>query len=121
MICTSTSGITISSSERPNIVRGASRLSQPLRRRPAGAVPLATSPASTSAAAAASVGLERIAGAANRMEIAWEARVVLDLPAQPHHLHVDVAHIAAEMGRLRQLLARDRLAGALCQAAEEAG
>src|SRR2546423_1411920 len=114
MICTSTSGITISSSERPNIVCGSSRFNR-LRWRmstSAGASPGGSSPngaiwgalrgplwATIAAGAAASLGLERIAGAAHGLQVARIARVGFDLAAQPGHLHIDIADVAAELRR----------------------
>src|SRR5438067_12110088 len=121
MIWTSTSGTTISSSERPNIVCGNSRLIQLRWRisRFSGAQPAASGMISGAAGLVASatatviVSLEPkgITGAAHRLQIAWVARVGLDLAAQPGHLHVDIADIAAELHRLRQVLARHRLPG----------
>src|SRR5216683_5684717 len=115
MICTSTSGITIKSSERPNIVCGSSRLIRLRWRmsRSAGASPGASPPnGAIGASAAASLGLERIAGAPHGLQVAGIARIELDLAAQPRHLHIDIADVAAELRRLRQILARYRLAGA---------
>src|ERR1051326_873520 len=98
MIWTSTSGITISSSERPNIVRGSTFLIQPRRAARTGAAGASASSApSSKAVAAASVGFEDISGAAHGVEIARITRVALDLAAQPHHLDIDVADIAAEL------------------------
>src|SRR5207247_5490562 len=124
MICTSTSGITISSSERPNMLCGSSRLSQPRWRisKPSNAGAAASSAGSAgSATTAPSLGLEDIAGAAHGLQVARIARVALDLAAQPGHLHVDIADVAAERRRLRQLLARYRLAGPRCQSREQSG
>src|SRR6266851_6220768 len=123
MICTRTSGSTISSSERPNIVCGSNRLMRLRWRmsRSAGVSPGAPRAANAAAAAAASLGLERIAGAAHGLQVAGIARVGLDLGAQPGHLHIDVADVAAELRRLRQVLARYRLAGARREAGEEPG
>src|SRR5215468_10608753 len=100
--------ITISS-ERPNIVRGNSRLIQPSgckARSLAGPFvgPAADAPRSSAGAnplRAAAIGSrsirsERIAGAAHRLQIARESRVALDLAAQPRHLNIDVADVAAE-------------------------
>src|SRR6266851_5653869 len=126
MICTNTSGSTINNSERPNIVCGSNRLIRPRWRmsRSAGASPGGlplNGPRGVNAAAvaAASLGLERIAGAAHGLQVAGIARVGLDLAAQPGHLHIDVADVAAELRRLRQVLARHRLAGARREAGEE--
>src|SRR6266851_707567 len=122
MICTSTSGITIKSSERPNIVCGSSRLIRLRWRmsRSAGASPGASPPnGAIGASAAASLGLERIAGAPHGLQVAGIARIELDLAAQPRHLHIDIADVAAELRRLRQILARYRLAGARREAGEE--
>src|SRR5439155_20331384 len=124
MICTRTSGITISSSERPNMLCGSSRLSQPRWRisKPSDAGAAVSSAGSAgSATTAPLLGLEDIAGAAHGLQVAWIARIALDLAAQPGHLHVDIADIAAERRRLRQLLARHRLAGPLRQDRQKAG
>src|SRR5438128_3755987 len=116
MICTRTNGITISSSERPNMLCGNSRLSQPRWRisklSDAGAAG-SSAGAAGSATAAPSLGLEDIAGAAHGLQVTGITRVALDLAAQPGHLHVDIADGAAARRRLRQLLARHRLAGAV--------
>src|SRR5438477_8872812 len=134
MICTSTSGITINSSERPNIVCGSSRFNQLRWRmsRSAGASPGGSAPngaiwgalwgalwATIAAGAAASLRLERIAGAAHGLQVARIARVRFDLAAQPGHLHIDIADVAAELRRLRQVLARYRLAGARREARQQ--
>src|SRR5712691_2176936 len=126
MICTNTSGSTINNSERPNIVCGSNRLIRPRWRmsRSAGASPGGlplNGPRGVNAAAvaAALLGLERIAGAPHGLQVAGIARVGLDLAAQPGHLHVDVADVAAELRRLRQILARYRLAGARREARQE--
>src|SRR6188472_2812672 len=66
-----------------------------------------------------SLWFERIAGAAYGLEIARKARVGFDLAPQPRHLHVDIADIAAELRRLRQVLARHRFAGARRQARQQ--
>src|SRR5579864_5974973 len=103
MSCNSTSGITINSSERPNIVCGNSRLIR-LRWRmssSAGGSPIIGTGAD--AVAAALLGLERIAGAPHGLQVAGIARVGFDLAAQPGHLYVDIAHVAAELRRLRQI------------------
>src|SRR5260370_20400539 len=121
---TRTSGITSNSGERPNMLWGNSRLSQPRWRisRLSGAGPAESSTGSAgSAIAALSLGLEDITGAARGLQVARIARIAFDLAAQPGHLHVDIADIAAERRRLRQLLARHRLAGPLCQDREEPG
>src|SRR5579863_5408763 len=112
MIWSSTSGITIRSSERPNIVCGSNRLIPPRWRmsRASGAKPDGSS---------VSLGLEGIAGAADGLQIARIARVGLDLAAQPGHLHIDVADIAAELRRLRQILARYGVAGPRREAGQE--
>src|SRR2546430_15915337 len=62
-----------------------------------------------------SLGLEDITGATHGLQITGIARIVLDLAAQPRHLHIDIADVAAEGRRLRQLLARHGLAGLLRQ------
>src|SRR5438067_5529253 len=76
----------------------------------------------TAAAAdgAASIGLEDIAGTAHGMQVARKARVELHLAAQPGHLHIDIAGTAAELRRLRQLLARYRPPGLRRQNRQEA-
>src|SRR6266851_4797915 len=122
MICTSTSGITISKSERPNIVCGKSRLIRLRWRisRSAGASPGGSSlDRSAASVTAVSLGLERIAGAAHGLQVAGIARVPFDLAAQPGHLHIDIADAAAELRRLRQILARHRLAGARREARQQ--
>jgi len=53
------------------------------------------------------------------LQIARIARVGLDLAAQPGHLHIHIADIAAELRRLRQILARYRLACPRRQAEQE--
>src|SRR5579862_2510674 len=107
--------ITINS-DRPNIVRGRTRLIQPRgsisRRRQTSAS--ASSGGSieaggAAAAGSASIRLEDIAGSAH------------DLAPQPRHLNIDIAHIAAELRRQRQFLARYRLAGPLRQPDEQRG
>src|SRR6266446_909927 len=125
MICTSTSGSTISSSERPNIVCGSNRLIRLRWRmsRSAGASPggLPLNGPRGANVAAASLGFERIAGAPHGLQVAGIAWVGLDLAAQPGHLHIDVADVAAELRRLRQILARYRLAGVRREAGQEPG
>src|SRR5258708_28837982 len=124
MIWTRTSGITINNSERPNMLWGNSRLSQPRWRisRLSGAGAAGSSTGSAgSATAALSLGLEDIAGAAHGLQVARITRIAFDLAAQPGHLHVDIADIAAERRRLRQLLARHGLTGLLRQARQQAG
>src|SRR5579862_7850032 len=105
--------ITINS-DRPNIVRGRTRLIQPRgsisRRRQTSA-----------SAGSASIRLEDIAGSAHGLQIARIAGVALDLAPQPRHLNIDIAHIAAELRRQRQFLARYRLAGPLRQPDEQRG
>src|SRR5207244_4308668 len=119
MICTSASGITISSSERPNIVCGSIRFIQ-LRCRTTtasaatsggGAIRGAVAAVMSAAMTLASLGLEGIASAADGLQVARVARVGFDLAAQPRHLYVDIADVAAELRRLRQVLARHRLPG----------
>src|SRR6266496_5012361 len=104
MICTKTSGITISSSERPNIVCGSSRLIRLRWRmsRSAGASAggLRLNGSNAAVIAVASLGLEGIAGPPHGLQVAGIARVGLDLAAQPGHLHIDIADVAAELGRL---------------------
>src|SRR5687768_7125117 len=103
MIWTSTSGITINSSERPNIVCGSSRLiglrwwmssvsgSKPGVLPRTGAKSAGASAAKSAAVATMSLGLECIASAPDGLQITGVARVGLDLAAQPGHLHIDVA------------------------------
>src|SRR6266481_5536352 len=93
---------------------------------PLASTPSSTEPGSSSITCAAtavtrsgSVRLESISGAANGLKVAREARIALDLPAQTRHLDIDVAHVPAELRRLGQLLARDRLPGLLRQAGEQ--
>src|SRR5260370_38613439 len=103
---TRTSGITSNSGERPNMLWGNSRLSQPRWRisRLSGAGAAGSSTGSTgSATAALSLGLEDIAGAAHGLQVARLARIAFGLAAQPGHLHVDLADIAAEPRPLRHL------------------
>src|SRR5690348_11958837 len=121
MIWTSTSGITINSSERPNIVCGSNRLIQPRGRmsKSSAASDGGDNKAPDGAGAAASIRLERIAGAAHGLQIARETRVAFDLAAQSRHLHVDGADIAAELAGLRQFFPRYRLARVLREAAQE--
>src|SRR5260221_3700119 len=118
MSCDSTSGRMMMMSERPYSERGNSRLNQrrwPSRRAPA-------RPARGSRARpASSIRLEDIACSPHGLQIAREFRIALDLAAQPRHLHVDRAHIAAELRLLGQRLARYRLAGAPRQCHEERG
>src|SRR6266542_478048 len=124
MIWTRTSGITISSSERPNMPCGSSRFSQPRWRisKPSDAGAAASSAGSAgSTTMPASLGLEDIAGAADGLQVARITRVAFDLAAQPGHLHVDIADIAAERRRLRQFFARHRLAGPRRQSREQSG
>src|SRR5690348_17276825 len=123
MICTSTSGTTISSTERPNMVCGKSRLITLFWR--ISSIPGAR-PGAVSAAAGlgvwssvASLGLKRITGAAHGLQISRISRIGLDLAPQPRHLHIDIADIPAELGGLRQVLARDGLAGMRRQARQE--
>src|SRR5580704_6288709 len=124
MICTRTNGITINSSERPNMPCGNSRLSQPRWRisKLSGAGATGGSAGSAgSATTPPSLGLEDIAGAAHGLQVTRITWIALDLAAQPGHLHVDIADVAAERCGLRQLLPRHRLAGPLCQDREEPG
>src|SRR5271170_7935456 len=77
------------------------------------------SPGGSPASGTASLGFERIAGAPHGLQVAWITRVGLDLAAQPGHLHIDVADIAPELRRLRQILARNRLTRPRRQAEHE--
>src|SRR4051812_8897296 len=120
----------ISSSERPNIDCGSSRFSQFCDRNSSGSgaaisgalVALKAGwsltarcgrigPPRIGSLRAGSLRLEGISGAAHGLQIARIARIGLDLAPQTGHLHIDIAGTAAERGRLRQILARDRLAG----------
>src|SRR4051812_765947 len=94
-----TSGVTMMSSERPNRLRGSARLTR-LRccRAATDAAPGSSAP--RGATAPPSIGLEDIAGTPDRLDVAREFRVHLDLAAQPRHLHVDGTDIAAELGLL---------------------
>src|SRR5690349_2930385 len=117
MICSRINGVTMISSERPNSVRGSIRLSHPGRlagaRRAAGARSYASPEAAgrsvlaAAAAARASIGLEDIAGTAHGLQVAREFRIALDLAPQSCHLHVDRAHVSAELRLLGQDLAGD--------------
>src|SRR5580704_10339523 len=98
--------MTISSRERPNIVFGSIRLIQCRWRISRVSSRVGRMSNDRLLIAASSVRTQRIAGAAHRLQVAWIARIGLDLAAQPVHLHVDVADIAAELRRLRQFLAR---------------
>src|SRR5215472_2699116 len=119
--------MTTISSERPNIVRGSTRLIQRRGRISnsvwgSGSAESTAGPNSRSVAAVIrtpSVRLEGIAGAAHRLQVTREARIALDLAAQPRHLDIDVAHVAAELGRARQLFARYRLASPLGERGEQ--
>src|SRR5918998_1320135 len=100
----------ISSNERPNIDCGSSRFSQFCGRNLSASGAVISPAAPTGSPEAGSLGLEGIAGAAHGLEIAGIARVGLDLAPQTGHLHIDITNTAAERGRLRQILARDRRA-----------
>ena len=90
-------------SDRPNRVRGSRRLCQ--RRSSAELRACATEPpASRVAEPGASIGLEDIADAPHRLQIAREFGISLDLAAEPRHLHVDGAHVAAELRLLGEPL-----------------
>src|SRR5438034_570619 len=82
-------------------------------------VPLAA-PASGNAGRL-SLRLEDITGAANGLQIAGIARIALEFAPQPRHLHIDIPDVAAEPGRLRQLLARHRLPCLLRQDRQDTG
>src|SRR5712671_7654038 len=111
------SGVTMMSSERPNRLRGSARLIR-LRRPAAGRSPieagvaaLGMGPARVGATRSPSIGLEDIACASNRLDVAGEFGIALDLAPQPRHLHVDGAHVAAELRLVGERLARHWLAG----------
>src|SRR5882672_8543376 len=114
------SGVTMMSSERPNRLRGSARLIR-LRccRAAAGAAP--GSAPTSGAAMPPSIGLEDITRPSNRLDVARKFRVGLDLAAQPRHLHVDGADIAAELRLLGERLAGDRLVGTTHQRSQQAG
>src|SRR6266404_5598910 len=125
MIWRRTSGATMMSSERPNRLRGSARLIR-LRRLAAGRSTAklvrmlgGPGPATPGATRSRSIGLEDIAGASNRLDVAGEFWIVLDLAPQPRHLHVDSAHVAAELRLVCERLARHRLAGAAHQRGQE--
>src|SRR5258708_21881368 len=125
MIWRRTSGVTMMSSERPNRLRGSARLIR-LRRLSAGrstaklvVVLGGPGPATPGATRSRSIGLEDIACASNRLDVAGKFRIVLDLAPQPRHLHVDSAHVAAELRLVCERLARHRLAGAAHQRGQE--
>src|SRR5690348_7723713 len=109
MICKRTRGVTMMSRERPKRLRGSARVMRPGR----------LGWAAGSAAAGSSAGLEDIARSSHGLQVAWEARILLDLAPEPRHLHVDGAQIAAELPLLGQRLARDRRAGVLGEAGEQ--
>src|SRR5438034_2596314 len=97
------SGVTIMSSERPNRLRGSARLIR-LRRLAAGrspmivaVAPLGMGPARAGATRSPSIGLEDIAGASNRLDVTGEFGIAFDLAPQSRHLHIDGAHVAAEL------------------------
>src|SRR5437764_11256608 len=118
MTCTKMSGVTMISSERPNRVRGSSRLCQrgsctARRASVSGSAPRRRAPSE------ASIGLEDIADAPNSLQIAREFRVALDLASEPRHLHVDRAHIPAELRLLGEPLAANGRAGAPGERPEE--
>src|ERR1051325_1991407 len=115
--------MTISSSERPNVVCGKRRLAQPRCRisKPSAAAGAVSARGSAGNAGRLSLGLEDITGAANRLQVARIARIALELAPQPRHLHIDITDVAAEPRRLRQLLARYRLPCLLRQDRQEAG
>src|SRR5579864_4010873 len=99
------SGVTMIRSERPNRLRGSRRLCQrgssTARRAVVWLAPsLPTAPG-------ASIGLEDITDASHRLEVAREFRIALDLAPQSGHLHVDRAHVAAELRLLGEPLAAD--------------
>src|SRR5260370_9105364 len=125
MIWRRTSGVTMMSSERPNRLRGSARLIR-LRRLAAGrstaklvVVLGGPGPATPGATRSRSIGLEDIACASNRLAVAGKFRIVPDLAPQPRHLHVDSAHVAAELRLVCERLARHRLAGAAHQRGQE--
>src|SRR6266702_3670073 len=112
------SGVTMISSERPNRMRGSSRLYQrgsctARRASVSGSAPRRPAPSE------ASIGFEDIADAPDGLQIAREFRVALDLAPEPRHLHVDRAHVTAELRLHGEPLAADGRAGAPGERAEE--
>src|SRR5690242_11502969 len=105
-------------SERPKRVRGSNRLCQRVSCTAwrASASRPALSPA---AAPGASIGFEDIADAPHRLQIAREFGIALDLAAEPRHLHVDGADVAAELCLFGEPLTADGRAGPLGEHAEE--
>src|SRR5882724_9598414 len=114
------SGITMMSNERPNRLRGRARLIR-LRCCRAAAVAAPRPGAAGFAATTPSIGLEDIACPPNGLDVARKSRIRLDLAAQPRHLNVDSADIAAELRLSGERLARDRLVGPAHQRAQQAG
>src|SRR6185437_9222374 len=125
MTCSRMSGVTMMRIERPKRLRGSTRFSGLCRTRSREASPAeasrGASAAETSPAGARppSIGLEDIPRPSHGLKVARETRILLDLAAQPRHLHVDGAQIPAELPLLRQALARDRRAGAGDEAGEQ--
>src|SRR5258708_2262268 len=125
MIWRRTSGVTMMSSERPNRLRGSARLIR-LRRLAAGrstaklvVVLGGPGPAAPGAPRSGSIGLGDIALALNRLDVAGQFRIVLDLSPQSRHLQVHSATVAAELRLVCERLARHRLAGAAHQRGQE--
>src|SRR5262245_45161220 len=112
--------MTINSSERPNVVCGKRRLT-PARWRISRLSAADSTRGSAGNTGRLSLGLEDIAGTTHGLQIAWITRIALDFPAQPRHLHIDIADVAAEPRRLRQFLARHRLSRLLRQYRQETG
>src|SRR5690349_24925188 len=98
------------SSERPQSERGNTRLNQ--RRWLSASAPAGAGAAGKSGSrlCAGSIGLEDITRSTHGLETAREFRIALDLAAEPRHLHIDSAEIAAALRLERQRLARHRLA-----------
>src|SRR5215813_8190275 len=119
MICTRMSGVTMMRMERPKRLRGSARLTKLRWSLPGSPAPRDAAVSRPLPASSSSIRLEDITGASDRLEIARELDVLLDLAAQPRHLHVDGADIAAELRLLGKRLARDGGAGALDENAEQ--
>src|ERR1043166_303030 len=112
------SGVTMISSERPNSVRGSSRLYQRGSCTARRASAIGSAP-SRPAVPGASIGLEDIADAPDGLQITREFRIAFYLAPEPRHLHVDRAHVAAELRLLGEALSADGRAGAPGERAEE--
>src|SRR5262249_26787351 len=100
------------SSERPNRLRGSNRLCQ-RGSCTAWRASASPPPARPAAEPGASIGLEDIADAAHRLQVARIFGIALDLAPEPRDLHVDRAHIAAELRLFGEPLAAYGGAGAL--------